>query len=313
LTNTVFGIEEFEKRAEPYEVIQKDVIRDVDVCVIGSGAAGAILAEKFAAAGKSVVLLEKGGYYDGESMNQQENDMISLLWKNSGANFTSNLKIAIAQGSCLGGSTVINDAVCFRIPELVIQQWNNLGVNISKEEWDYANDEVSARINVTKVTEDELNENAKKLRKACSTIQVNGQPITEHRVNDRNCGPSWTDPSLQSCVQCGFCHLGCHYDTKQSMLVTYIHDALQSSNDFTAYCNCDVTKLVHSNGVVTGVEGSLIDNTGNEKYRIRVNAKVVVVSAGAIASSNILQKSGVANKNVGDGLALHPAPFVMGH
>ena len=137
MTNTVFGIEEFEQRAEPYEVIQKDVIRDVDVCVIGSGAAGAILAEKFTAAGKSVVLLEKGGYYDGESMNQQENDMISLLWKNSGANFTSNLKIAIAQGSCLGGSTVINDAVCFRIPELVIQQWNNLGVNISKEEWDY--------------------------------------------------------------------------------------------------------------------------------------------------------------------------------
>ena len=161
MTNTIFGIEEFEKRAEHYEMIQKDVIRDVDVCVIGSGAAGAILAEKFAAASKSVVLWEKGGYYDGESMNQQENDMISLLWKNSGANFTSNLKIAIAQGSCLGGSTVINDAVCFRIPELVIQQWNNLGVNISKEEWDYANDEVSARINVTKVTEDELNENAK--------------------------------------------------------------------------------------------------------------------------------------------------------
>ena len=52
---------------------------------------------------------------------------------------------------------------------------------------------------------------------------------------------------------------------------------------------------------------------GMKKYRIRVNAKVVVVSAGAIASSNILQKSGVANKNVGDGLALHPAPFVMGH
>ena len=58
MTNTVFGIEEFEQRAEPYEVIQKDVIRDVDVCVIGSGAAGAILAEKLAAAGKSVVLLQ---------------------------------------------------------------------------------------------------------------------------------------------------------------------------------------------------------------------------------------------------------------
>lgn len=313
MANTIFGIEQFEKRAEPYQIIQKDVVRNVDACVIGSGAAGAIIAEKLAAAGKSVVLLEKGGYYDGESMNQRENDMIPLLWKNSGANFTSNLKIAIAQGSCLGGSTVINDAVCFRIPELVIKQWNDLGVHISKEEWDYANDEVSARINVAKVTDAELNENAKKLQKACSIMQVNGEPITEHRVNDRNCGQSWTDAELQSCVQCGFCHLGCHYDTKQSMLVTYIHDALHSNNDFTAYCNCDVTKIIHSDGVATGVEGSFIDNTGNEKYRIRVNAKVIIISAGAIASSNLLHKSGVANKNIGQGLALHPAPFVMGH
>ena len=89
MTNTIFGVEEFEKRAESYKVIQNDVVRNVDVCVVGSGAAGAIIAEKLAAAGKSVVLLEKGGYYDGESMNQRENDMISLLWKNSGANFTS--------------------------------------------------------------------------------------------------------------------------------------------------------------------------------------------------------------------------------
>ena len=58
-------------------------------------------ATKLAESGKSVVVLEKGGYYDGESMNQREADMIPLLWKNAGANFTSNLRIAIAQGSCL--------------------------------------------------------------------------------------------------------------------------------------------------------------------------------------------------------------------
>ena len=313
MVNTVFGTEKFEKRAEPYEIVENDIVRNVDACVIGSGAAGAIIAEKLAAAGKSVVLLEKGGYYDGESMNQRENDMIALLWKNSGANFTSNLKIAIAQGSCLGGSTVINDAVCFRIPDLVIKQWNDLGVGISKQDWDSANDEVSSRINVTPVREDELNENAKKLRDACSVTRVHGDPITEHRVNERNCGPSWTDSTLESCVQCGFCHLGCHYDTKQSMLVTYIHDAIQSDDDFTAYCNCNVKKIFHKDGIATGVEGAFVDPTGNETYRIRVNAKTVIVSAGAIASTNILQKSGVANRNNGEGLALHPAPFVMGH
>jgi hypothetical protein len=97
------------------------------------------------------------------------------------------------------------------------------------------------------------------------------------------------------------------------MLVTYIHDALHSSNNFTVYCDCDVKKVIHKDGIATGVEGFFIDNTGNEKYRIRVNAKIIVISAGAIASSNILHKSSVANKNIGHGLALHPAPFVMGH
>ena len=164
--NCIYGTDIFEKRAERYKVITQDIVINTDVCVIGSGAAGAVLATKLAEEGKSVVLLEKGGYHDGESMNQREADMVPLLWKNAGANFTSSLRIAVAQGCCLGGSTVINDAVCFRIPELVINQWIERGVLISKDEWDEANNEVSKRINVTKVTEEELNTNAKKLREA---------------------------------------------------------------------------------------------------------------------------------------------------
>ncbi len=313
MSNTIYGTEAFEKRAEPYKVVDGDVARNVDVCVIGSGAAGAIIAQKMAAAGKSVVLLERGGYYDGESMNQREDDMVSLLWKNSGANFTSNLKMAVAQGSCLGGSTVINDAVCFRIPDIVVDQWNADGVSISKEEWKNANDEVSTRIHVSKVTEEELNENAKRLRKACETVQIDGKSITQHRPNERNCGPSWTDPELDSCVKCGFCHLGCHYDTKQSMLVTYIHDALHQDGDFTAYCNCRVDKIVYDGAVAKAVTGSFVDGGGSEKYRIRINANTIIVSAGTVASSNILQRSIIPNRNIGNGLAFHPAALVMGH
>ncbi|MDH3610787.1 MAG: GMC family oxidoreductase [Nitrosopumilus sp.] len=310
--NCIFGTEAFEKRQEPYDVISRDIIRDVDVCVIGSGAAGAILATKLSEAGKSVILLERGGYYDGESMNQREEDMMPLLWKNAGANFTANLKIAIAQGSCLGGSTVINDAVCFDIPYTIIKQWQKMKVAISESEWKKSNKEVVKRIHITKVKPNELNENAKKLKKACENFRLYDKKI-DHRYNYRNCGPSFTDSSLTDCMQCGFCHLGCHYDTKQSMLVTYIHDALQNTKaNFTAYCNCKADKITQENGNVTGVDGTFIDEQGNEKFRIRVNSKIVIVSAGSIASSNLLQKSNIGGKNVGKGLALHPAPFVMG-
>ena len=183
------------RRKECYKVINSDVVCNVDVCIVGSGAAGAILGAKLAQSGKSVVVLERGPYYDGESMNQREADMIPLLWKNAGANFTSNLRIAIAQGSCLGGSTVINDAVCFRIPDIVIEQWQKMGVSISKSEWDKANDEVSKRINVQEVTEEELNTNAKKLREACEKYLNDGKAIV-HSNNHRNCGPSLSDNLL---------------------------------------------------------------------------------------------------------------------
>src|SRR5919109_1281790 len=315
MVNCIYTTEKFEKRAERCKLITKDTVRSVDVCVIGSGAAGAILATKLAQAGKSVVLLEKGGYYDGESMNQREADMLPLLWQNAAANFTSNLRIAIAQGSCLGGSTVINDAVCFGIPSLVINQWQKgVGVSISEEEWQEAIKEVSKKINVSEVIEEELNANARKLREACEKFRLHGKPIL-HRKNQRNCGPSFTDPDLKSCVKCGFCHLGCHYDTKQSMLVTYIHEALNDPHvDYTAYCNCRVDRITYDqeSGLATGIDGTFTDLRGNELYRIRINAKVTIVSAGAIASSNLLQKSNIGGPKVGKGLALHPAPFVMG-
>lgn len=311
MTNCIYGLEIFEKRKENYKVVSNDILRNVDVCVIGSGAAGAILSAKLAESGKSVVVLERGGYYDGESMNQREADMIPLLWKNAGANFTTNLRIAIAQGSCVGGSTVINDAVCFRIPDVVIKQWQDMGVSIAKEEWDNANDEVSRRIGITEVTEEELNLNAKKLREACDNFLYEGKKIL-HYKNHRNCGPSLSDNSLKSCVKCGFCHLGCHYDTKQSMLVTYIHDTLASNHTFDIYSNCRADAITFENGLATGVGGTFIDPSGSEVYRIRVIAKVIIISAGAIASSNLLQKSHIGEDKVGKGLALHPAPFVMG-
>jgi choline dehydrogenase-like flavoprotein len=313
MTNCVYGIEAFERRRENYKIINSDVLCNVDICIIGSGAAGAILGTKLAESGKSVVILEKGGYFDGESMNQREADMIPLLWKNAGANFTSNLRVAIAQGSCLGGSTVINDAVCFRIPLIVIEQWKKMGVSITNDEWDKANDEVSKRINIQEVTDEELNTNARKLKEACEKFRYQGDPLLQHYKNHRNCGQSISDESLKSCVQCGFCHLGCHYDTKQSMLVTYIHDALVNENlNYNVYCNCRADRITYENGIANGVNATFVNSSGLETYRIRVNAKVIIVSAGAIASSNLLQKSLVGGEKVGKGLALHPAPFVMG-
>ena len=128
----IYGTEKLTDRNEKYEVIESDIVESADVCIIGSGAAGAVLAKELAETGRSVILIEKGGYYEGKDMNQRELDMMPLLWKNAGFNFADNLRIAIAQGCCLGGSTIINDAVCFDTPQKVRGQWKDMGVNLMK-------------------------------------------------------------------------------------------------------------------------------------------------------------------------------------
>jgi choline dehydrogenase-like flavoprotein len=295
----IYGLEKIRDRREAYALVTHDVVENVDVCVIGSGAAGAIVSNKLALQGKSVVLLEKGGYYDAEDMNQRETDMISLLWKNAGATFTDNLRMVIAQGQCLGGSTVINDAVCFKTPQVARDQWRQMGVNIPDGKWDAALDEVWKNIHVSKVKDYELNENNKTLQRACL------QKGYLSSSNDRNC---------KDCMQCGFCHLGCHYETKQDMLVTYIRKAVRSpDSDIKIYCNCSAEKITYSDGVADGVEGDFVDRTtGAVKFKIRVNAKVIVVSAGAIASSQILLKNAIAPDRAGRGLTFHPASFLLG-
>ncbi|MDD1751362.1 MAG: GMC family oxidoreductase [Methanothrix sp.] len=297
--NVIYGVERFPLRNENYKTIEGDVLDHCDICVIGGGAAGSVMAKKLCDAGRSVVLVERGGYYEGEDMNQQDECMLPLLWKNSGANFTSDMRIAIAQGSCLGGSTIINDAVCFPIPDVVKRQWRTKGVKMSDEDWDQAPREVSNDIHITKVRDDELSRNSLMLKKGCELMGYE-----KHYPNSRN---------SVNCMQCGLCHLGCHYGTKQDMRETYIHKALNNTkSSITIYCNCSVEKITCASGSADGVEGYFLDALGKPVAKIRVNARLVIVACGSIGSSHLLQKSSIANDKIGKGLSLHPAPFVLG-
>src|SRR2546425_158343 len=295
----IFGTLQLPERNEKYEIIKQDIVENVDVCIIGSGAAGAVLAKEFVEKGKTVALLEKGGYYEEKDMNQRDLDMMPLLWKNAGFNFDDTMRIAIAQGSCLGGSTIINDAVCFDTPTKVRDEWKKLGVNFSNQEWSDNFQRVNSFLHVTPVSDPELNRNNQMLMRGAQLLG-----LTEGKKNHRNC---------VDCMQCGFCHLGCHYGTKQNVLVTYIHEAMkQPDSSIRIYCNCNVTRIIHNQSIAVGVEGTFYNSAGENTFRIRVNSKIVIISAGTIASSKLLLKNGMAQKTAGRGICLHPAPFVLG-
>ena len=94
-----------------------------DVCVIGSGAGGAVLAAGLAERGLSVVVLEAGGYHTRAEFDMQEAHAYPMLYQDDGGRATRDHAISILQGRCVGGSTVVNWTTSFRTPARILKHW----------------------------------------------------------------------------------------------------------------------------------------------------------------------------------------------
>ena len=270
-----------------------------DVCIIGSGAAGAILAWELAEKGHKVVVLEKGSYFSKQTFTQREDEMIPRIYKNAGFQFTIPSGILVAQGSCVGGSTVVNDAVCFRAPDTVLDEWSDVFQikDIDADSMKNYFGKVEKRISVSQIRPDEINKNNAVLKRGCELLNWKAGP------NQRNC---------ISCRQCGLCHLGCSYGTKQSMLETYISDCeINHQNDVKIIANCEAEILTTANGRITAVKAVIHGKNG--PIPLTVRSKIFIVSSGTFASSELLLKSNLnQHGHVGKNIALHPSPALLG-
>src|SRR6185503_16539348 len=105
------------------EQIGSDLSLKCEVCVIGSGAGGAVVAKELAEAGRDGVVLEQGGHYTKEDFTQREDEMMPLLYEDLGQRATVDGSIVILQGRNVGGSTVHNLCYCFRTPVPILERW----------------------------------------------------------------------------------------------------------------------------------------------------------------------------------------------
>ena len=86
---------------------------DCDILIIGSGAAGGVLAATLAeSSGKRIVLVEKGGHFGKDFFNQREWDM-NALFAGGGSRANGDGSIPVRGGECVGGGTTVNIALCF--------------------------------------------------------------------------------------------------------------------------------------------------------------------------------------------------------
>ena len=279
--------------------ITNDLNLKAEVCVIGTGAGGAVVAKELAEAGRDVVVLEQGGHYTKDDFTQREDEMMPLLYEDMGQRATTDGSIVILQGRNVGGSTVHNLCYSFRAPAPILEMWRRTdGVrDMSYEDLVPSFERVEKMLKVKPIQPHEVNTLNNKIREGCEKLGYHGLVAKHNR---------------EGCTTSGFCLLGCPFDAKQSMLITYVPAA--SAAGARIYANCPVQQIHVEGDRVRSVEATVVDNLSRPRHQLRVEAQLVVLSAGAINSPQILLKSGIANRNgqVGRNLHLHPSVLLSG-
>jgi choline dehydrogenase-like flavoprotein len=271
-----------------------DLDLSCDVCVIGSGAGGAVTASTLAGAGIDVLIVEEGGYYSTADFTMHERDVYPKLYQEAMQRATSDGAIGILQGRAVGGTTVVNYTTSFRTPETVIDHWQKKhavkGFTYADlvPHWDW----IEKRLGIHKVPEEEMNLNNRKLFEGCRAM--GWQAETLHR-------------NVVACMQSGMCGLGCPVNAKRSMLVTLVPDAIDAGARLLYRVRID--RIETNGGTATKAIGTLLDAEGLKPTgkRVTIKAKRFVLSGGAINSPALLLRSGITLGGlVGERTFLHP-------
>jgi choline dehydrogenase-like flavoprotein len=281
------------------ETLRDDITLDVDAVVIGTGAGGSIALRELARAGLHAVALEEGGFRTSKDFNQREEQMLPMLFQDSGGRTTTDLAIRILQGRGVGGSTVHNTNLCKRIPDQVLENWERRYgvVGASPREMQPFFDQIERDLSVSEIPRDQQNQNNSALRDGVSALGWRGAPMKHNRVG---------------CQQSGFCELGCAYDAKQNALKVVLPAAAESGAKI--FTNVEAKKITFAKGRVTGVEAIARGDAGQIVANVFIRARVVALSASATGSSALAISSHILDpfEQLGAGLRIHPGAVVAG-
>src|SRR5256714_1264898 len=76
---------------------------ECDVCVVGSGAAGGVVAAELATRGKNVIVVDAGGRRSGDDFDQHELTGMPRLFRERGLSGTRDLRMSLLAGAASGG------------------------------------------------------------------------------------------------------------------------------------------------------------------------------------------------------------------
>ncbi|MBI2435727.1 MAG: GMC family oxidoreductase [Candidatus Hydrogenedentes bacterium] len=263
-----------------------------EVCIIGSGCAGATAARRLAEAGHEVVVLEEGGDFTGKQLTQRGTAMYDQLYMDRGGRTTEDASVSILQGRVLGGGGVINACDVVPPPESVLEFW---GRKYGLTGFSAA----ALRPNIQRALDDlgahpgrraELNEANMLLERGAQALGYRGEAMMHNR---------------RECIGLGTCLLGCPANAKQNPRFVAIPAAVRAGARF--YTRARAVRVRHTTGELKLIEARTLDAKGyHEREPFEIQAKVLILAANAVGSTHLLLRSGIGNEHIGQHLSLQP-------
>jgi choline dehydrogenase-like flavoprotein len=273
---------------------------DADVCVIGSGSGGGVIAGTLAKQGMKVVVLEASGYFNESDFAQLELQAYQDMFWRGGPQPSADGNISMQAGTTLGGGTTINWTNCLRTTEWVRGDWaNEHGLEgLDGPDYDRHLDTVLGRIGATDQCSD-LNGPQQRMKEAADQLGWSFKTIIRN-----------ADPEKYSPDNAGHLGFGDQSGAKNSGDRTWLRDAFENGAEL--YVRSRAQRVLTENGQATGVEALHIDAEGNVRGSFTVRAPTVVVACGSLESPALLLRSGIGGPAAGNYLRLHPCVAIIG-
>jgi choline dehydrogenase-like flavoprotein len=251
-----------------------------DIVVIGSGFGGAIAAYHLAAGGAKVVVLERGPWLEAKDF---DHDYLLGSSYTKVFDFTAGDGMSVLGGNCVGGGSVVYFAALPRAPRFVFERQGSIGRRvwpgaINRDVLDPWYDRVSDSIPVSQQSWSDISYAGGLWAAACNHAGRSANPV-----------PVGIDNA--TCTNCNWMMAGCKFDAKRSLLQNYLPGAVAHGAQIRPLH--EVQHLSKTDDGGYRVHYNLIDD---EDYRIStgsgtIDAKIVIVAAGAGATPVILQRS----------------------
>lgn len=279
---------------------EPEVDISADVVVVGTGAGGAVAAKELAEAGLDVVILEEGPFIRPEDVIRDCGMGMTQIMAEAGLRtMIGPTATPTLQGRCVGGSTLPNSAILFRIPDDVLTEWHDrFGIQgLTNEVLAASYERVEKSTAKQPARPAELGRKNLLFAKGAEAMGIDAEPF--HVAKD-------------GCKGCGECYPSCPIGAKRSTDISHVPDAVRAGAKLYTCCRCE--EVLAAEGGVRGVIGSFVDGNGKKQGRIRIRSRAAVLGGGVFGTPLILKRSGLGNSSgqVGHNLHCHPGGAIFG-